>query len=111
VDSLDLAVNGRPDSVSIAGCTGRLWALWGSHLEARVGETGAGEGRMVASRGTVATMSKRACGKAGKRGKTGRRCSLPQRRAPRVLARWWKAVCVGQLRCGGGELAWLGFVR
>jgi hypothetical protein len=39
-DSSDFAENGRPGSVSCAGCTGRTQALRGMHLEARFGGTG-----------------------------------------------------------------------
>jgi hypothetical protein len=76
-DSPDLAENDRPGSVSHAGCTGRTRALRGTHLGARVGETGDDEGRTAAARGHGASARNRACGKAGKRGKRGQRCSLP----------------------------------
>jgi hypothetical protein len=81
-DSSDLAENGHPGLVSRVGCMGRTRALCGTHLGAWVSETGAGEGRTVVARDTVVTASNRACEKVGKRGKIGRRCSLPQRGAP-----------------------------
>jgi hypothetical protein len=113
VDSLDLAVNGHPGSVSITGCTGRMWALPGSHLEPRVGETEAGEGRTVVARGVATSMRNRAHEKVGKIGEKGRRCSLLQRGALRTIARWQKAVelrCIRRPRCSGDELVRLGFV-
>jgi hypothetical protein len=78
-DSPNLAINGRPGSVSRAECMGRTRALRGTHLGARVDGTGAGEGRTAAARGRGASARNCACGKAGKRGKKGQRCSLPQR--------------------------------
>jgi hypothetical protein len=67
----ELGRNSRLGSVLSVGCTGRTRALQGSHLGARVGKTGAGEGRKVAASGRGALARKRACGKAGKRAKRG----------------------------------------
>jgi hypothetical protein len=72
----DLAENGRPCTVLSAGCTGRTQALRGTHLRARVGEAGAGEGR------TAAMARNQVRGKAGKKGRRGRRGSSPQGGAP-----------------------------
>jgi hypothetical protein len=44
----------------------------------------------VALHGTVAIVSNRACGKEGKKGKMGLRCSLPQRGASKTLVQRWK---------------------
>jgi hypothetical protein len=115
VDLADLAVNGRPGSVSSAGCTGRMRVLRRMHLGTWVGETGPGEGRTAAARGRGASARNRACRKVEERGKMGRRGSLPQRGAPTALARWWKAVeqrrraCVARVckakvgAAGGGD--------
>jgi hypothetical protein len=67
-----LAVNGCPGSVSIAGCTGRTRPLRGSHLEAQIGETEAGEGRTVVARGVATLARNSAREKVGKRGEKGR---------------------------------------
>jgi hypothetical protein len=75
---------------------------------------GAGEGRTAAACSRGASARNCVCGKAWKRGKRGRRCSLPQRGAPGALARRWKAAeqrRIGRPRCGGGGLAQLGFAR
>jgi hypothetical protein len=93
---------------------GRMRVLRGTHLGAWVGKTGAGGGCTVAARGRGALARNRACRKAGKRGKWGQRCSLPQPGAPVALAQRQKALerrRVGQLRCSGDRLARLGFAR
>jgi hypothetical protein len=64
-DSLDLTVNGRSGFVSCAGSTGRTRTLWETHLGARVGKTGAGEGRTAVVHGRGALARNGACGKAG----------------------------------------------
>jgi hypothetical protein len=56
--------------------------LWGSRLEARVGETEAGEGRTVVARGRGASARERTRRKARKRGKIGRRGLLPHSGTP-----------------------------
>jgi hypothetical protein len=71
------------------------------------------EGRTVAAHGHGASTRNHHGVKAGERGKTGRRCSLPQRGALGALARWRKEAerrRIRRPRCGGSELAWLGFV-
>jgi hypothetical protein len=113
-DSPDLAKNGRPGSVSSAGCTRRTRTLRGMHLGARVGETGAEEGCTAAACGHGALARNYASGKAGKRGKTGQQYSLRQRGAPGALARRRKAAerqRIRRSRCGGCGLARLGFAR
>jgi hypothetical protein len=102
--SPDLAENGRPCTVLSAGCTGRTRALRGTHLRARVGKAGAGEGCMAAAYGTAATVRNRAREKVGERGRRGRRGSSPQRGASGALARWREAAeqwCVGRPKRGG----------
>jgi hypothetical protein len=113
-DSPDLAENDHPGLVSSANCTGRTWALRGMHLGARFGDTGAREGRTAAARDRSASVRDCAREKVGRRGKRGRRCSLPQRGAPAALARWREAADrwrIGQPSCSGGGLARLGLAR
>jgi hypothetical protein len=108
VDSPDLAVNGRPGSVSITGCMGRMRALQGTRLEARVGETEAGEGCTVAA-GSVATPARNhAHGKAGKRGEKGPVVLLTVTRSF-----WGTCVMVesGGVAGGRGAAARLGFAK
>jgi hypothetical protein len=68
-DSPDLAKNGRPSSISSVGCTGRTQALQGSHLGARVGETGVKRG---AWQQRAAAELRRGIAHAGRRGRGGK---------------------------------------
>jgi hypothetical protein len=109
-DSPDLAENGSPGSVSRAGSTGRMRALRGTHLGARVGGMGAGRG---ARWWRPAVELRRGIARAGRRRKKGEKGAgdapyhNAELRGHLLDGGKWRSG--GRLWCGGGGLARLGF--